>query len=84
MRKREHSILCGLVEPDGVEVVVQSVAFHQLCMGAFFNQLALVQDQNSVGTLDGRQSVGDDEGGPAFHEVLERFLHQPFRFRIER
>ena len=50
---------------------------------AFFDD-TVIQDKDLVGVFDGRQAVGDDEGGTADHELVERILHDLFALRIER
>ena len=50
---------------------------------AFFDD-AVIQDKDLVGVFDGREAVGDDEGGTADHEFVERILHDLFALRIER
>ena len=53
-------------------------------MGAFFSDDAVVQDEDHIGILDGRETVSDDEGGTAHHEFIESILHDLFTFGIER
>ena len=40
--------------------------------------------QDAVGLQHGRQAVGDDDGGAALHQMLERRLHQRLAFGVER
>jgi hypothetical protein len=44
-------------------------------MGAMFFNGAIFQNNDPVHTLNGRQAVGDDNGGPAFHEFPEGVLN---------
>ena len=53
-------------------------------MGSLLDEPTLIEDQDTIGSLNGGEPVGDDEGRATGHEALERFLYQPFRFRIER
>ena len=53
-------------------------------MGAFFGDDAVVQDEDHVGILDGRETVSDDEGGTAHHEFIESILYDLFTFGIKR
>jgi hypothetical protein len=53
---------------------------HQLIMGSLFGNPAMFKHYDSVGFPDGRQAMGDHDRGPAFHQVLQSFLYQPFRF----
>lgn len=47
-------------------------------MGAAFDDLAMVEDHDDVGVLDGRESVGDDEDGASFHERIHTALDEGF------
>ena len=55
-------------KPKGVEVLVEPSTVHQFGMGAGFNEAPFVEDEDAIGSLDGRQAVGDHEGRTAFHE----------------
>ncbi|MMZ68205.1 hypothetical protein D1872_308590 [compost metagenome] len=52
-------------------------------MGAAFDQLALIHDQDHVSLLDGRQAVGDDQRGTAFHHMIQRCLDMPLGLGIQ-
>jgi len=41
-----------------------------------------VKDQDSVGALDGREAVGDDQGGPIPHELVGCGLDLCLHLRI--
>ena len=45
---------------------------------------AVLQHHDLVGVAHGRQAVGDDEGGAARHQRLERLLDARLRRRVER
>ena len=45
---------------------------------------ALVEHDDRVGILDGRQPVGDREGRVALHHAVERVLHRPLVDGVER
>ena len=45
-------------------------------MGSLLPQAALVEHENAVGPLDGREPMGDDDGGPAFEQHLECLLDE--------
>ena len=53
-------------------------------MRASFDDPALVHHHDPVSLAHGRQSVGDDQRGAAGHQPVQRILHQPFAFGIER
>lgn len=40
--------------------------------------LALTQNEDLLGVADGRQPVGDDDGGAVGLETIQRFLHTLF------
>src|SRR5881409_1485353 len=46
-------------------------------------QLALVQHEDAIRVLDGREAVGDDDRGAAAEELRERVLDQPLGLRID-
>ena len=52
-------------------------------MGATFDDLAVVEDHDDVGILDGRESVSDDEDGASFHERIHAALDEGFGARID-
>ena len=47
------------------------------------HNLAFVEHTYLVGILDGRQSVGNGDGGAALHESFECFLHQALALGVE-
>ena len=53
-------------------------------MGAALGDPAALDDEDLVGAADGRQAVGDDEGGAAGHRLGERLLDRGLVRRIER
>ena len=53
-------------------------------MVAFLDDPAMVHDDDPVGGADGGEAVGDDDGGAVAHQPVERFLHQPLAFGVER
>ena len=52
-------------------------------MRAALDHRALVENENSVGAADGREAVGDDDGGAALEELRERFLDCLLAGRID-
>jgi len=52
-------------------------------MTAAFAQLALVQDQNPVGALDGGKPVRDGERSSAFHQPFQGLPDAMFGFRVD-
>ena len=53
-------------------------------MGAAFDDLALLDDEDLVGAADGGEPVRDDEGRAALHEVAEAVLDHRFGLGVER
>ena len=66
-----------------VQVVVAPAERVERIVGAAFHDPAVFHDQDLLGPPDGRQAVGDHEGGPAFHEIGQARLDGGFGFRIE-
>lgn len=52
-------------------------------MGALFDKLAFGDDEDLIGVADGREAVGDDEGGAACHEAFEGFVDEALGFAKE-
>ena len=55
----------------------------KLEMRAFFNNLAFVQNDDSVHMLDGGKPVGDDDGTAILDEFRQGILNQEFRFCVD-
>ena len=53
-------------------------------MRALFDDASAVEHDDTIGGFDGRQAVRDDDGGPSFHQRVERGLHVALRFGVER
>lgn len=62
---------------DGVEIVIETFAIKELCVGTFFNDSSLIQDEDAVCTLNRGESMSDDKRRPSFHQSLKCFLDQP-------
>ena len=54
-----------------VEGRKKSIPSYQLGMLSTFDDPAVVDDEDLVGVADGREPVGDDEGGAAFHQAFQ-------------
>ena len=52
-------------------------------MVPFFDDAAVVDDDDVVGIADRAQAMGDDDSRAAFHEAVQRGLDDFFAFRIE-
>ena len=53
-------------------------------MGAVFDDLAVLQDDDSVEAGHRRQPVGDDDRRASFHQVAESFLDHPLALGVQR
>ena len=51
--------------------------------GAVFEDSALVQDQDLVGALHGRQAVGDNDARPRLQQLVHRAFDELLGGRIE-
>ncbi len=52
-------------------------------MGSAFEHLTFVQHDDSVRVADGRQAVGDHQGGSVLQQLAQCLLNEFFRFRID-
>ena len=79
------SILLGgeFDESQGVEILVESFMVHQFSMGAGLHETSFVEDKDAIGSLDGRQAMGNHKGSSAFHESLQCLLDESFRLTVE-
>ena len=62
---------------------IEAVLSQQFFMGSFFDDAAMVDDDDVVGIADRTQAMGDDDGRTAFHEAVQGGLDDFFAFRIE-
>src|SRR5436853_6474219 len=62
---------------------VVAVLLHELPVVAGFDKVALLEDDDAVSVNNGGKAMGDDEGGAALHEAVQRFLYQRFGFSVE-
>ena len=60
------------------EIKIVPTLGQQLLVGAHLNNAAMVKDKDRVGSCDGCQSVGDDQGSAAGREVPKRFHNAAF------
>src|SRR5438876_2111759 len=66
-----------------VEAIVDTARVEQLAVRALLDDAALVQHDDAIDVLDRRQAVGDDDRGPAAHQLLQRVLDQVLRLGID-
>gem|GEM_PF-3429474 len=68
---------------QGVKPGISGRNRQQFFMGTGFDDAAFPHDINPVCVLNGRQSVGDHQGGSVLHELFEGLLYLAFGFGIE-
>jgi len=66
-----------------VELCVESSLFEQLSVCAPLYDLPLVHDEDQIGVLNRRESVGDDEARSSLHQVVHRFLDGDLGERVD-
>lgn len=55
----------------------------QFLMRAHFNDSPSIQDDDSVRVLNGRESMGNHQGGSILHQIAQGELYDPFRLGVE-
>ena len=63
---------------------IQAVGMQQLGVRALLADLAIGNHHHTVGMFDGGQAVCNHDGGAPAHQLAQGFLHQPFRFVVQR
>ena len=59
-------------------------ALHKFVVGPGLHDASVVEHQNARRIAHGGEPVGDDEGGAAFHDLIERLGNPRLGYRIER
>ena len=72
--------LAGL---DSPQRGIQPVVLHQLIVGSAFGDLTGLEDPNTIGVANRRQSMGNNDRGSAFGDMGERALDRGFGFVID-
>ena len=57
--------------------------FHELSMGALFDDGSLVQHIDAIHFPDGGEAMRNDDGSSVLHQFIQGILHLFFRFGIE-
>src|ERR1700687_489208 len=81
---RRQSDRAGITMLYAEERGIAPAAAQQIVVPAALDDLAALDHQDRVGMHDGVQAMGDDDGGAIPAEMLDRFLHLLFGFRIQR
>src|SRR3954447_10404262 len=63
---------------------VAPVRLDQILVAAGFHDPAVIDHDYLVGIANGRQAVGDRDGGAALGEAVERLLHEPLGPGVKR
>src|SRR3990172_1749294 len=80
---REPLRLPALLELQGVQAAVDPPGGHQLRVGPRLPHLPLVHHDDPVGGQDRRQTMGDDEGGPAGEDLRQRLPDPALRHGVD-
>ena len=67
---------CQLIA--GIELVVLAFEGKEFVVGALFDNMAVIEDDDEVGIADGAQAVGDDKGSTALHQRVHSTLYKSF------
>ena len=70
--------LLAITELSIIEAGVEAVLGEEGGVVALFDDLALIQDVDAVGSADGAQAVGDDDGGASCSSRSQALLDQGF------
>ena len=65
-------------EVSGIKLIIFSLGCDQFVMSTSFNNASLLHYHDTVGVFDSGETMGDDEGGPSFHQGVHTCLHQFF------
>ena len=73
----------SMLELRVVEICVESAIFEQFLVRSFFDDVALVHNEDNVGVLDCGEAVRDDEGRFVLHKFFKRLLNLDFRAGVD-
>ena len=65
-----------------VEAGVKPLGDQKFRVGAAFDDAAVVEHEDQVGTADGAEAVGDDEAGTALEQGAKGFLDEALGLRV--
>ena len=82
--KRRKRLSRAILELQPREAGVESAASVEARVSAFFDDPPLIHNDDAIGGADCGKSVSNDDGGAMLHQPIERILHEPFAFRVER
>src|SRR5207302_9331651 len=67
-----------------VEPVVHAALAEEVAVGPHLDDASLVEHDDAVDVLDGREAVGDDDRGPSGHQLREGVLDEMLRLGVHR
>src|SRR5579872_6368197 len=67
-----------------VEALVESGLLQQGCMCAALDDVALLHDQNLIGSLDRGKAMGNGDSRASLDQLFQRRLNAPLGLRIQR
>ena len=71
------------IELEFGEARIEPALLDQLVVITGGGHTAFIEHDDAIRIQDGCEPVGDDQAGAALPQAFQRFLHQPFAFRIE-
>src|SRR5581483_6862869 len=66
-----------------VKLVIDPADCEQFLMGALLAKPSLVEDENTIGMLNGAETMRDDHSGAAGDQAVECFANYQLRFCID-
>lgn len=64
--------------------VLATLDLEKVCMLSLFDNLAVLEYEDHVGTADSAEAMRDYEGGSSFHELVQRVSDDLLRSCVER
>src|SRR5258708_25079822 len=76
-------VAADLCELQRGEASVQRTLQQELRVGSHGNLVAVIHHDDTIRLENGREAMRNDDRGSSPHELLERFLHQSLRLRVQ-
>ena len=67
-----------------IEISIESILAHEFLVVALLDNISVFHHENQIRITDSGQAMGNNKGGPAFHEFVHGFLNQLFCTGIDR
>ena len=84
MRRAESALRLDRFHLRLVQLPISPTLLDQFIVGAAFTDATLFEDKDLVCLANGGESVGNDEGGSALHQSMQRALDMQFGRGIDR